>query len=94
MGEARPVERRPDVCPECEEVDSLTACGPGVERLAEEATALFPAARILVLSSDFPGGAERCLVAPGDDGLAPALVGDDRAVEAGANQVSRRANGR
>ncbi len=39
--------------------DSLTACGPGVERLAEEAATLFPNARILVLSSDFPGGAQR-----------------------------------
>ncbi|MDB5649338.1 MAG: primosomal protein [Hyphomicrobiales bacterium] len=53
------VERRPDKCPECDAVDSLTACGPGVERLAEEAAALFPEARTLVLSSDFPGGTER-----------------------------------
>ncbi len=53
------VERRPDTCPECHATDSLSACGPGVERLAEEAAALFPDARILVLSSDFPGGAER-----------------------------------
>jgi primosomal protein N' (replication factor Y) len=53
------VERRPNVCPECESEDSLTACGPGVERLAEEAAKLFPDARLLVLSSDFPGGAER-----------------------------------
>ncbi len=53
------VERRPDACPECQTVDSLTACGPGVERLGEEVAALFPAARTLVLSSDFPGGAER-----------------------------------
>jgi primosomal protein N' (replication factor Y) len=53
------VERRPNVCPECESEDSLAACGPGVERLAEEAATLFPNARILVLSSDFPGGAER-----------------------------------
>jgi primosomal protein N' (replication factor Y) len=53
------VERRPDVCPECGSEDSLAACGPGVERLAEEAATLFPNARILVLSSDFPGGAER-----------------------------------
>ena len=53
------VERRPNVCPECESEDSLTACGPGVERLAEEAATLFPDARLLVLSSDFPGGAER-----------------------------------
>ncbi len=53
------VERRPDQCPECEAVDSLTACGPGIERLAEEVAELFPDARILVLSSDFPGGTER-----------------------------------
>ncbi|MBM3576213.1 MAG: primosomal protein N' [Alphaproteobacteria bacterium] len=53
------VERRPDVCPECGSEDSLAACGPGVERLAEEAATLFPNARILVLSSDFPGGADR-----------------------------------
>ncbi|PPD46241.1 MAG: primosomal protein N' [Methylocystis sp.] len=52
-------ERRPHACPECGAEDSLTACGPGVERLAEEAATLFPDARILVLSSDFPGGAER-----------------------------------
>ncbi|WP_020173911.1 primosomal protein N' [Methyloferula stellata] len=53
------VERRPDQCPECEAVDSLTACGPGIERLAEEVAELFPDARVLVLSSDFPGGTER-----------------------------------
>lgn len=53
------VERRPHICPACEAVESLTACGPGVERLAEETATLFPDARILVLSSDFPGGAER-----------------------------------
>jgi primosomal protein N' (replication factor Y) len=53
------VERRPDICPECESADSLTACGPGVERLAEEAASLFPDVRRLVLSSDMPGGIER-----------------------------------
>lgn len=53
------VERRPDICPECESEDSLIACGPGVERLAEEVAKLFPNARTLVLSSDFPGGADR-----------------------------------
>jgi len=53
------VEKRPDICPECQEADSLTACGPGVERLAEEVETLFPGARALVLSSDFPGGLER-----------------------------------
>ncbi|MBG0798365.1 primosomal protein N' [Methylocystis sp. L43] len=53
------IERRPNLCPECGAEDSLAACGPGVERLAEEAATLFPDARILVLSSDFPGGADR-----------------------------------
>ncbi|MBV1705562.1 MAG: primosomal protein N', partial [Hyphomicrobiales bacterium] len=53
------LERRPDACPECGEVDSLAAIGPGVERLAEEVAGLFPKARALTLSSDFPGGAER-----------------------------------
>ncbi len=52
------VEPRPNLCPECHDVDSLAACGPGVERLAEEAALLFPDARTLVLSSDFPGGVE------------------------------------
>jgi primosomal protein N' (replication factor Y) len=52
------VESRPQVCPQCHEVDTLTACGPGVERLAEEAEALFPDIRTLVLSSDTPGGIE------------------------------------
>ena len=53
------VEGRPDICPACSEADSLTACGPGVERVAEEAEAQFPNARLLVLSSDTPGGLER-----------------------------------
>ncbi|HXY59319.1 MAG TPA: primosomal protein N' [Methylocystis sp.] len=53
------MERRPESCPECEAEDTLAPCGPGVERLAEEAAELFQGARILVLSSDFPGGTER-----------------------------------
>ena len=53
------VEKRPDSCPICDTPDCLTACGPGVERLAEEVAELFPHARVLVLSSDFPGGTER-----------------------------------
>ncbi|MFD2251956.1 primosomal protein N' (replication factor Y) [Pseudochelatococcus lubricantis] len=53
------VERRPDVCPACGEADTLAACGPGVERLAEEVAEVFPDRRAIVLSSDSPGGAER-----------------------------------
>ncbi len=43
---------RPEKCPKCEAAQSFVACGPGVERLEEEAAALFPEARIMVLSSD------------------------------------------
>src|SRR5882757_5772705 len=43
---------RPNVCPHCAAEQSLVAVGPGVERLQEEAAALFPDARTLVLSSD------------------------------------------
>ena len=53
------VERRPTLCPTCQNPDTLVACGPGVERLAEEVDAVFPDIRSLVLSSDAPGGAEQ-----------------------------------
>ncbi|WP_374310685.1 primosomal protein N' [Dongia sp.] len=42
----------PPSCPACQSEGSFAACGPGVERLAEEAAALFPDARRLVLTSD------------------------------------------
>jgi primosomal protein N' (replication factor Y) len=53
------LEQRPRHCPKCQAEESLQACGPGIERLAEEVAAQFPEARTLVLSSDFPGGIER-----------------------------------
>lgn len=43
---------RPDECPACHSQASLVACGPGVERIAEEAAELFPEARLSILSSD------------------------------------------
>jgi primosomal protein N' (replication factor Y) (superfamily II helicase) len=43
---------RPPTCPHCAAEESLVAVGPGVERLQEEAAALFPDARSMVLSSD------------------------------------------
>ncbi len=42
----------PRLCPECGDEDSLVACGPGVERIADEITALFPGARTAVVTSD------------------------------------------
>src|SRR6059058_2587112 len=43
---------RPDACPHCAAEHALAPVGPGVERLQEEAAALFPQARTMVLSSD------------------------------------------
>lgn len=42
----------PAHCPSCGAEDRLTPVGPGVERLAEEVAARFPAARVAILSSD------------------------------------------
>ena len=53
-GESRPV---PEKCPSCEAEGKLAPIGPGVERLTEEAQALFPEARIATLSSDLFGSA-------------------------------------
>ena len=48
----------PPACPVCTAEDSLVPIGPGVERITEEAAALFPAARLLVMASDtMPGPA-------------------------------------
>ena len=35
-------EKRPEACPECGTLDHLVACGPGVERIAEEVVGAFP----------------------------------------------------
>jgi len=42
----------PDACPDCECEANFAACGPGVERLAEEVADLFPDARLAVMASD------------------------------------------
>ena len=42
----------PAACPECHEEDSLVACGPGVERIADEVAALLPDARTAIITSD------------------------------------------
>ncbi|MEL6519227.1 MAG: primosomal protein N', partial [Pseudomonadota bacterium] len=53
-GETKPI---PSVCPSCGAEDRLAPVGPGVERLGEETKALFPDARVAVLSSDLFGSA-------------------------------------
>jgi primosomal protein N' (replication factor Y) len=51
--------RVPEACPECGESDCLVACGPGVERIADEVRELFPEARIAVATSDTLNTPER-----------------------------------
>lgn len=49
------VEDIPQVCPHCGSAEGLTACGPGVERVAEEVKHRFPYAKTEILSSDNAG---------------------------------------
>lgn len=49
----------PEVCPECGESDCLVACGPGVERIADEVAERFPEARVAVATSDTLGNPEK-----------------------------------
>ncbi|QPM88918.1 primosomal protein N' [Pseudooceanicola algae] len=53
-GESKPM---PTECPSCKVEGKLSAVGPGVERLTEEAAEVFPEARIATLSSDLFGSA-------------------------------------
>ena len=46
--ETRPPER----CPDCGEPDCLVACGPGVERIADEVANRLPDARVALVTSD------------------------------------------
>jgi primosomal protein N' (replication factor Y) (superfamily II helicase) len=42
----------PAQCPECKDEDALVACGPGVERVADEVKLRFPDARTAIVTSD------------------------------------------
>ena len=48
-GHAIPI---PPECPACHVRDSLTPVGPGIERITEEASELFPEARRMIMASD------------------------------------------
>ncbi len=47
----------PESCPSCDKPGTMHPVGPGVERMEEEARALWPDARVAVLSSDLFGSA-------------------------------------
>ena len=53
----------PPTCPVCAAEDTLVPIGPGVERITEEAAAVFPDARVLVMASDTMPGPNAAAVA-------------------------------
>ena len=67
----------PKDCPECGEEESLVACGPGVERIADEVAALFPEARTAIVTSDTIWSPQRAaeFVAAMDQGAIDIVVG-------------------
>lgn len=73
-GHAEPM---PKDCPACGAEDQLAACGPGVERLAEEVAARFPEARTALVASDTLSGpaATTELVRRVSDGEIDLLIG-------------------
>ncbi len=69
--------RPPESCPVCAAEHSLAACGPGVERLAEEVAERFPGARLTIAASDTlqsPKAAQR-LVENLESGAVDIVVG-------------------
>ncbi len=73
-GATKPI---PTICPACKNDGQMTVLGPGVERLAEEATALWPEARIAILSSDLADGTRglRARIAEIAEGGADLVIG-------------------
>lgn len=46
------LQQKPKECPKCGDKENMLACGPGVERVAEELEKLFPTARLEIMASD------------------------------------------
>ena len=67
----------PATCPDCGEPECLVACGPGVERIADEVAALFPEARLAVATSDTLGSPDRAaqFIAEVEAGAIDVIVG-------------------
>ena len=67
----------PAICPECGEPDCLVACGPGVERIADEVAAILPEARVAVATSDTLNSPEKAaaFVAQAESGMIDVIVG-------------------
>jgi primosomal protein N' (replication factor Y) (superfamily II helicase) len=67
----------PPACPSCAAPGPFAACGPGIERVAEEAAALFPDKRLALMASDTVHGPEAAaaLVAAMHAGEIDLLIG-------------------
>lgn len=67
----------PEACPECATPDCLVACGPGVERIADEVAERFPEARVAVVTSDTLNapGKVREFVEAVENGMVDVIVG-------------------
>lgn len=67
----------PETCPDCGEPDCLVACGPGVERIADEVAEILPEARVMVATSDTLGSPERAaaFIAAAEEGAVDVIVG-------------------
>ena len=67
----------PATCPECGEPDCLVACGPGVERIADEIAEIMPEARVALVTSDTLTSRERAaqFVAEATSGAIDVIVG-------------------
>jgi len=73
-GETAPI---PEACPSCQKAGTMHPVGPGVERMEEEVRALWPDARVAVLSSDLFGSARalKAQIAAIAAGAADIIVG-------------------
>ena len=69
--------RPPETCPDCGEPDCMVACGPGVERIADEVAAILPEARIAVATSDTLNNPDKAanFVAAAEAGAVDVIVG-------------------
>jgi len=67
----------PETCPECGAADCLVACGPGVERIADEVAELLPEARVCVVTSDTINSPDSIaqFVAMAEEGAVDVIVG-------------------
>ncbi len=67
----------PEACPECSTPDCLVACGPGVERIADEVAELLPEARRALVTSDTLSSPEKIaeFVSAAEEGLIDVIIG-------------------